>query len=144
MLQWLYRANDRLRQRALLRVAQSDHAAGRLGEDLAHRFLQRRGFTVVARNFATRSGSGELDLVAWEGGTLVFVEVKTRRSSEMGSPASAVGEAKRERVLRAAREYARRAGADLASARFDVVSVVLAEKPQVDHLRGVFAAPTAL
>ncbi len=143
MLLWLCRASDRLRQRALRRTAHPDHATGRLGEDLAHRYLQRRGYTIVARNFATRSGSGELDLVAWEGPTLVFVEVKTRAGDEMGSPASAVDQAKRERVLRAAREYARRAGVDAASARFDIVSVVLSEPPRVEHLRGVFAEPAA-
>jgi putative endonuclease len=144
MLGWLCRAGDRLRQRALARSAPPDHAAGRRGEDIAHRYLQELGYTVVARNFSTRSGSGELDLVARDGPGLVFVEVKTRRGDEVGSPASAVDQEKRRRILRAAREYARRAGADPAAARYDIVSVVLEEPPRIEHLRGVFGAPQAI
>jgi putative endonuclease len=76
----LYRAADALRRRYL----QHDH--GRIGEDLAHRYLRRRGYTVIARNYRTRSGSGEIDIVAWNGPTLVFIEVKTRQTDEYGSP----------------------------------------------------------
>ena len=61
---------------------------GRMGEDLAHRFLRARGCTVVARNYRPLSGSGEIDLVVWDGGKLVFVEVKTRSSAEFGPPES--------------------------------------------------------
>src|SRR5450759_2268083 len=53
---------------------------GRIGEDLAHRFLRARGCTVVARNYRTLSGSGEIDLVVWDGRKLAFIEVKTRGS----------------------------------------------------------------
>jgi Holliday junction resolvase-like predicted endonuclease len=79
---WLYRAADLLRRRPGSR----NH--GRLGEDLAYRYLRGRGCTVVARNYAARSGAGEIDLVAWEHGEkLVFVEVKTRdRARDFGEP----------------------------------------------------------
>ena len=65
-------------------------ARGQLGEDLAHRFLRRHGCTVVARNYRPRHGGGEIDLVAWDGGTLAIVEVKTRASDEFGAPERAV------------------------------------------------------
>jgi putative endonuclease len=57
-----------------------------MGEDLAHRYLRRRGCTIVARKHTPRSGAGEIDLVAWHGPTLALVEVKTRTSEEHGEP----------------------------------------------------------
>jgi len=116
----IYRAADALRRRALA----NNH--GRLGEDLAHRYLRRHGCTIVARNYRPRSGAGEIDIVAWQGETLVFVEVKTRVSAEFGTPDRAVDAEKQERVRRAARDYARRAGVEWDSTRFDIVSVLLA------------------
>src|SRR5450432_3006906 len=56
------------------------------GEDLAHRFLRRQGYTVVARNYRSGSGAGEIDIVAFDKQDLVFIEVKTRASDEFGSP----------------------------------------------------------
>jgi putative endonuclease len=128
----LYRAADRIRQR---RYAQ-DH--GRIGEDMAHRFLRARGCTVVARNYRTLSGSGEIDLVAWDGPKLAFVEVKTRGSREFGSPESAVDREKRERVQQAARDYARRAEIPWRDTRFDIVSIVLEKPPRIEWLRDAF------
>ena len=132
MIGLLYRAADRIRRR---RYAQ-DH--GRIGEDLAHRFLQARGCTVVARNYRTLSGSGEIDLVAWDGGKLAFIEVKTRGSEEFGPPESAVDLKKRERLQRAARDYARRAEIPWRDTRFDIVSIVLDSPPHIEWLRDAF------
>ena len=84
MLGLLYRVSDALRRRALA----GQH--GRVGEDLAHRYLRGRGCTVVARNYRPRSGVGEIDLVAWHGKTLAFVEVKTRAGEDFGPPESAL------------------------------------------------------
>ena len=129
----LYRAADAVRRRYLRR----DH--GRLGEDLAYRFLRQRGCTVVARNYLTRSGSGEIDIVAWHGSVLVFVEVKTRQTEEYGPPDRAVDAEKRRRLQLAARDYLRRAGAPQEQTRFDVVSVVLELPPRIDWIRDAFA-----
>jgi putative endonuclease len=132
MIGLLYRAADRIRRR---RYA-GDH--GRIGEDLAHRFLRTRGCTVVARNYRTLSGSGEIDLVAWDGRKLAFIEVKTRGSREFGSPESAVDAEKRERVQQAARDYARRAEIPWCDTRFDIVSIVLDSPPRIEWLRDAF------
>ena len=132
MMGVLYRAADLFRQR---RYA-GNH--GRIGEDMAHRFLRARGCTVVARNYRTLSGSGEIDLVAWDGGKLAFVEVKTRGSEEFGPPESAVDAEKRERLQRAARDYLRRADIPWRDARFDIVSIVLGKPPRIEWLRDAF------
>src|SRR5215475_13513747 len=110
MMAWLYRAADALRQR--LRAPD----AGRTGEDMAHRYLRKHGCTVVARNYRPPSGAGEIDLVAWDGGRLVFIEVKTRSSEDYGAPATAVDAEKRKRLLWAAGEYARRVNIPLEKA----------------------------
>jgi putative endonuclease len=128
----LYRAADALRRRSL----RNDH--GRMGEDYAHRYLRRRGCTVVARNYRTRSGSGEIDIVAWQGETLAFIEVKTRVSTEHGEPDSAVDAEKRIRLQYAARDYARRASVDWQKTRFDIVSVVLEAPVRIEWLRDAF------
>jgi putative endonuclease len=132
MIGLLYRAADRLRRRRY----PENH--GRIGEDLAHRYLRSKGCTVVARNYRTLSGSGEIDLVAWDGSKLVFVEVKTRSSAEFGLPESAVDAEKRDRVQRAARDYARRAEIPWDVTRFDIVSIVLDRPPRIEWLRDAF------
>ncbi|MBZ5622564.1 MAG: YraN family protein [Acidobacteriia bacterium] len=109
-----------------------------MGEDLAHRYLRGHGCTVVARNYRTRSGSGEIDLVAWHGKTLVFVEVKTRASTEFGEPDRAVDAEKQANLERAARDYARRANIDREKTRFDIVSVVLGRPPRIEWIQGAF------
>ena len=98
---------------------------------------------MVARNHQARSGAGELDIVAWEDGMLVFVEVKSRLSEEFGAPDRAIDAEKRDHLLRAARDYVRRAGADWTKVRFDVVNVVFDNPPTVTHLRDVFRVVTA-
>ncbi len=144
MLGPLYRLADLARNRGRRRTWDSDLAAGRRGEDIAHRFLQRAGMTVVARNHRTPSGSGEVDLVAWDAGRLVFIEVKARSSNEFGPPERAVDGDKQHRLILAAADYARRAEVPLSQVRFDVVSVVLAQPPVVTHFREVFTAQSAV
>jgi putative endonuclease len=138
VLLWLYRRLDRLRQSARRRVWAPDLAAGRDGEDIAHRHLQRSGLLVIARNYRTPTGSAEVDLVAWDEGTLVFVEVKSRSSEEHGAPDRAVDEQKRRKILYAADEYIRRAGLEGASVRFDIVNVIFGPPISVTHFRDAF------
>ena len=92
----LYRAADALRRRS----RHEDH--GRMGEDAAHRYLRRKGCTIVSRNYRPRSGGGEIDLVVWHGPRLAFVEVKTRRAGSFVAAAEAVDRRKLERIARLA------------------------------------------
>jgi putative endonuclease len=135
----LYRLADSARHRARRRRSSADIAAGRRGEDLAHRFLRRQGFTVVARNYRPRAaGAGEVDLIAWEHDYLAFVEVKSRATDEFGAPERAVDPEKQAHLERAAREYARRARVDWDFVRFDIVSVLLTAPPKIELLRDAF------
>ncbi len=124
----LYRIADGLRYR-------KERNFGRRGEDLAHRYLRRNGFTVVARNWRPPQGGGELDIVAWEGETLVFVEVKSRTSGEWSAPERDIDAEKISALRRAARDYVRRSGADESRTRFDAVSIT---GDAITHLRDAF------
>jgi|SRR5579884_939802 len=129
---------DHLRRRGRERRMTPDHALGRRGEDVAHRFLQRNGITVVARNYRMATGGGEIDLVGWHGDTLVFIEVKSRQTDEFGAPDRAIGIDKKHRLLRAAREFARRTDTPWNRVRFDVVNVIFTTPPSVSHMQDVF------
>lgn len=139
MFRWLYRISDRLRHRRRAQLWDPAHALGRRGEDVAHRYLQSLGLTVVARNFRTPAGTGELDIVAREpGGALIVVEVKSRTSADFGTPDRNVDRDKEERVIRGAEEFARRAEVPLNQVRFDIVTVVFSNPPEVRHLKDAF------
>jgi putative endonuclease len=106
---------------------------GRRGEELAAAYLQQLGYRIVAANFSVPVGrnrvgaviNGEIDLVAYEGNTLCFVEVKSRASDWFAPPETNVDRRKQRQIARAARMYRRMF--DLAGApfRYDVVTVVL-------------------
>jgi putative endonuclease len=113
-------------------------AVGRRGEDLAHRYLRSAGYTVVARNYRPGGGQTEIDLVARDGDTVVFVEVKSRTTDEFGSPDRAVGAEKRKHIVRAARAYATRAGVEWSQVRFDVISIVFSNPPSLVHQKDAF------
>jgi putative endonuclease len=130
-LDWLRHA----RRRNRWNTAQS---SGRRGEDLAHRFLRRQGFVIVARNYRLRSGDAEADLIAREGETLAVVEVKTRETGSYGPPDRAIGEEKFRHMLRVAREYAAKTGIPWEQVRFDVVTVVLGPTPGIALFRGAW------
>ena len=129
---------DRLRHAARRRTWHPDLASGRRGEDLAHRFLRRQGFIVVARNYRLASGDAEADLIAWEKDELVIVEVKTRASGEFGPPERAIDEQKTWHLHRIAREYARKTDTALERIRFDLVTVVLTDPPAIELYRNAF------
>lgn len=95
---------------------------GRQGERAAERYLRRQGLRIVETRRRLRYG--EIDVIAVEGRTLVFVEVKTRRGESHGRPADAVDQHRRERMTRAALSYLKAHGLLDYPARFDVVEIV--------------------
>ena len=123
---------DSLRHAALRGRRQSAHALGRRGEDLAHRYLQTKGFRILARNW-TGPHLSEVDIVAQLDGQTVFVEVKSRADAEHGSPERAMDDLKIVAQRRAARAWARCAGAEATSIRFDLVTVVFSQPPLIEH-----------
>ena len=131
-------ALDSLRDARRRRIWDRDKASGRRGEDLAHRFLRKQGYTIVARNYRLCSGDAEADLIARHGEDLVIVEVKTRATDEFGPPEQAVNPEKRRHLMRVAREYARKTNTPWERMRFDIVSIVLREPPQITLLRAAF------
>jgi putative endonuclease len=95
---------------------------GREGERIACRFLIKQDYDILARRL--RGRFGEIDLIAYEGETLVFIEVKTRTSRDYGDPAEFVDWEKRQRIRRAAEEFIAEHDLGRYAYRFDIVSVV--------------------
>ncbi len=96
-------------------------ALGKEGEDAAAKYLRKNGYKIVERNFRTRYA--EIDIIATEGKTLVFIEVKTRSGSGFGTPAEAVGIRKQEKIIQAAMEYLSKLKKE-PLVRFDVIGVL--------------------
>lgn len=140
MMGLIYQIADGFRHQARKRQWSQDRANGRRGEDIAHRFLQRAGMVIVARNYRMASGAGEIDLVGWDHERLVFIEVKARQTDEYGAPDRAIGLEKRRSLLRAARDFSRHAEVPWEKVRFDVVNVLLTTPPKVTHFRDTFSA----
>ena len=112
---------------------------GKRGEDLACAELERRGYEIIARRYRVRSG--ELDVVARDGATLVFVEVKTRTSRAFGGAAEAVTPLKQRRMAQLAEEYLMRHRLSECPCRFDVVSIHVGEgAPEIQILQNAFDA----
>ena len=111
----------------------------RRGEALAALLLRAKGYRIVARNW--RCPLGEIDIVARDGDTLVFVEVKTRSGRSAGRPEEAVDARKRRRLVLLARAYLAGRRGDPPPCRFDVVALELGRVvPRVRHLRAAFRA----
>lgn len=113
-------------------------AVGAFGERLAARHLVDQGMVVLDRNW--RGGNGEVDIIARDGETLVFVEVKTRRNEGFGAPAEAVVARKVRRLRQLAAEWLASSGVRAEEVRFDVVSVLPQRRgaPRVEHVRAAF------
>ncbi|MDJ0803052.1 MAG: YraN family protein [Desulfobacterales bacterium] len=94
---------------------------GQKAEDLAARHLKRRGYKILTRNYRTRAG--EIDIIAREGKSLVFIEVKGRQSTRYGSAKAAVTPRKQRQVAKVALWYLKETDQMDAKARFDVVAV---------------------
>jgi putative endonuclease len=118
-------------------MSRSRIALGKTGEDLACRELQRRGYAIVARRYRRRGG--ELDIIARDGETVVFVEVKARRDRGFGQAAEAVCFVKRRRMAQLATDYVLRHHLTKSPCRFDVVSIHFdRERPVIEVFKNAF------
>ncbi len=110
---------------------------GRSGEEAASRYLRRKGYRILERNY--RSPFGELDIIARKGGTLVFCEVKTRRGGMLEEALGSVDRIRRERMARAASHYMLEKGGRECSCRFDVIALLLeGDKWKIVHVEDAF------
>ena len=117
------------------------HDYGRASEDRAARYLQSRGYKILDRNYRCRMG--EVDLIAEEGETLVFVEVKARRTDRFGSAKAAVDRRKQIRIAQAAQHYLKATGRWGNRARFDVVAITSSpDGDRIEVIRNAFSLPS--
>ncbi|MGH9616161.1 MAG: YraN family protein, partial [Acidobacteriaceae bacterium] len=133
-LGWLDQAAGRsLRQPAHL-------TTGLRGEDAAYFYLRGLGYTIVARRWTSAKLRGDIDLIAWDGEWLCFIEVKTRSSRSFQSAEAAVDRDKRTTLTRMAQEYIRHIETpERIPIRFDVISVYLSVgRPEFELFRGAF------
>ncbi len=111
-------------------------AAGALGEEQAARYLRQKGWAILERNFS--APGGEIDIIAQDKKTLVFVEVKTRAYSAYGGPLAAVTPAKQKKIAQTATAYLKEKRLKFDSIRFDVLCVL----PQgIEHVPNAFFPP---
>ena len=108
---------------------------GKEGEHLAKEFLKTQGYKIVTTNYQNKLG--EIDIIAWEGNTLVFIEVKTRRSNYFGLAKEAIDWRKQRQMVKVAMCYLKKLNKEDLKARFDVVAIDL-EKKQIELIRNAF------
>ena len=116
---------------------ESNRATGQLGEEIGESYLKQQGYQIIERN--VRSPFGEIDLIASHHGTLVFVEIKTRRDQTFGYPEEAVGERKKNQLIRLASWYLAQHPKAHPAARFDVLSIQLGgDQPNIRLIENAF------
>ena len=110
---------------------------GKRGEELALRFLKRSGYRIIERNYVCKMG--EMDIIAQEKDTLVFVEVKTRTSLDFGPPQLAVNSTKQMQLSKVALNFLKEKRCEDVKARFDVVAIVLRSPgEEIELIRDAF------
>ena len=100
---------------------ESTRAIGRDGEEIAAEYLRNNGYRIVEKNYKNRFG--EIDIIAKDGNTVVFIEVKTRNTPSYGTPSSAVDSKKQQRIGKVALTYLTKKGLTQHPVRFDAVSI---------------------
>ena len=111
---------------------------GKLGEDVACKYLKKKKYQILERNFRTRFG--EIDIVAKKGDCIAFVEVKTRSATEYGKPCEAVTFSKQQKIIKTARMYIQEQNLDAAFS-FDIIEVLLdkGKVTSLNHIENAFA-----
>lgn len=122
----------------MLRWGWLNRLLGNRGERIAARYLRRQGYRILARQ--ARNRVGEIDLIAQDRSTIVFIEVKTRSSTQKGHPHEAVDRAKQRQLTRAALAWLKQRNLLEVRCRFDVISIVwrAGSPPDLKHYRNAF------
>jgi putative endonuclease len=116
-------------------MTKHNQAFGKLGEDIAAGYLERKGYHILERNY--RAGKVELDIICKHENEIIFVEVKTRTSDMMAFPEQAVGRAKQRNIRLAAEQYLTQN--ELSGVcRFDIVAVIKGDKFEIEHIQDAF------
>ena len=144
-INWLERALTGLdqiaRHRGIAEQMPAHLVTGTAGEDAAFFHLRRKGYTVVARRWSSGDRPGDIDLIAWQGPTLCFIEVKTRTARDATPAEVAVNGHKRNVLRRLARSYLHQLPQkEMPPVRFDVMSVYLVQgqENEILHFEGSF------
>lgn len=113
---------------------------GHESERLAAQYLQRKGYHIQRQNYRCRYG--EIDIIAWDGPQLVFVEVKSKSQTAFGTPEAMVGAQKQRKIVYVAMMYVQQRQLRDISLRFDVVAIYTApnQDPIITHIPGAFEA----
>ena len=112
------------------------HEIGKIGEDVATRYLLQKNYEIIERNFKCKQG--EIDIIAKENNYLVFVEVKTRSNLLYGTPAESVNYLKRQHILKSAKVYLKLNNMNENLVRFDVIEVyVLKNRCNVNQIKQI-------
>ncbi len=114
---------------------------GKRGEELAAEYLETKGFQIIARNWRSSLTRHEIDLVAREGNCIVFVEVKTARTTDFGDPLAWITPRKQAAIIKAAQAYLSGWQSPDVDFRFDAIAISPAstsQKPTIEHVRGAF------
>lgn len=111
---------------------------GEKGEKQAARYLKKKGYKIITANY--RCKYGEIDLIARDADMLIFIEVKTRTSTDFGDPASAVDYRKQQQISKVAHHYLITHHNDDVDARFDVISILSprGQKTEIEHITDAF------
>lgn len=110
---------------------------GKRGEEVALRFLKKKGYRLIERNYVCKMG--EMDIIARDKDTLVFVEVKTRTSNTFGPPQLAVNSSKQKQLSKVALNFFKEKRLEDVKARFDVVAILLGPKgEEIELIKDAF------
>ena len=110
---------------------------GEKGESMAARYLKTTGYKIIEKNYRTQLG--EIDIIAQDGKTIVFVEVKSRRSVQFGSPKWAITPQKQRKISMVALQYLKKTDQSSAKARFDVVTIIATrDKQTIEIIKNAF------
>ena len=120
-----------------MRIRMQKKELGKKGEDLALRFLKKRGYRIIEQNYVCKMG--EMDLIAKEKDTLVFIEVKTRTSTAFGLPQLAVNSSKQRQLSKVALYFLKEKKLEDVKARFDVVAIILGQNgEEIELIKDAF------